>query len=1081
LSDLRFDKLASIEGRVWLLVIAGMATSFVLGAVFLSQEEHLSQQERDLSAMLLRTQQLHLVFSNRLNQRTHHLFSLTANPEENEAARDDMEEYIESSEAYRNVRDEFETLAESNGLGKEFASLDLRIMDWEATAQQALNARADKLMQQAEARHLAAAAQQASNTLVTELENVAAATMVKDTRQRRHFREKVQQQTSYEILLALADTTINGDVPLRNLLARQMTDEATRCQSLLARMRRTRDVAALQTIKKDELKPALARLNRLKYTWNNLDFPINNEPQLPVRLTDALAAVEKLLTERDQQGIHYAGFYSAQMALLTSRQTMSQSLPDLHRKTEDINEQLIRLDLLFQENARRHHATLRQQHHKLRTINFLVSGLASFIFLVIAQMIASSITAIRRREQATAQQNTESERRFAHLALLSGDLVWEIDQNRQIVFISGDTQRLTGREPDDWLGSSVVDFVVAEERNSLIELLDTNRQEGRPVVNYETWATGSEGLTEYCMLLNCEPIADEGGNFVGFRGSSKDITDMIATRESMRLAKEEAENTSVQLEMVAARANDMAVAAEAANAAKSEFLATMSHEIRTPMNGVIGMNNMLLDTTLTAEQREYAQLVGTSAESLLSLLNDILDYSKIEAGKLELEIIPHDPRTVIDEVLDLLAVKAAESGLDLVGIVDHNVPQSVMGDPTRLRQVMINLVGNAIKFTETGSVTLRVGLEQSSAGTDTLKYSVTDTGIGIPKSQAKSLFEPFSQADSSTTRKYGGTGLGLSICRKLTELMGGEINVRSKPRQGSTFYFTTSLPTATDSVTTKTAAQYKRVAAPVLLALSEESSVEAARESLLTLGIKSITTSEIAADPNILPTTAPAVEATILLICDRDYSDQQRQKLSATMSKRWGKMNLHTMLLTPLMDHSTEQEQQSPDLQGFLSSPLKYRSLINCLEQIEHPEQSRVVTRPADAEHDTLAGNDLKVLLVDDNLVNVKVATGILRKLGITPEVATNGIEAVKAWQEGQYDIILMDCMMPEMDGFEATRRIRKAETDTHVSIIAMTANAMEGDRENCLQSGMDDYVAKPIKVKELRAAIEKCREPAIC
>ena len=414
--------------------------------------------------------------------------------------------------------------------------------------------------------------------------------------------------------------------------------------------------------------------------------------------------------------------------------------------------------------------------------------------------------------------------------------------------------------------------------------------------------------------------------------------------QELSTAKDQTERTNTKLIAMNHDLRDARQGAEAASRLKSEFLATMSHEIRTPMNGVTGMTDLLLDTDLSVEQRDYAETVRNSADALLVIINDILDFSKIEAGKMEIARVPFDVRAIVEETVELLAPKAEERSLELLLDLPPGIPTQVVGDPGRIRQVLTNLVGNAIKFTHQGHVRIAVNSQASNEQVATLRFSVEDTGIGIPESQQAALFDKFTQADASTTREYGGTGLGLAICKQLVQLMDGTIGVESSPGSGSLFWFTLPLP------------------------LSERAISETSK-----------------------PVVSPPLTIT--------------------------------------------------------------------------PETSKTVDSPHHGH----------VLLAEDNLVNQKVAVRMLEKLGLRVDVAAHGQEAVRMIEANTYDIVFMDCQMPEMDGYAATAEIRRCHSpDAHTPIIAMTANAMQGDREKCLAAGMDDYVSKPIKPGPLKEVIER-------
>ena len=565
------------------------------------------------------------------------------------------------------------------------------------------------------------------------------------------------------------------------------------------------------------------------------------------------------------------------------------------------------------------------------------------------------------------------------------------------------------------------------------------------------------------------PVTDEKGEVSQIIHTFRDITEAKEAEGALKEAKEQA---------------------EAANEAKSAFLSMMSHEIRTPMNGVIGMTELLSETELTREQRDFVETIQLSGEALLSVINDILDYSKIESGKLELEEIPLDLHGLVEESVDLMSVKAAEKGLDLLCFVDKDLPPFIKGDSTRLRQIIVNLVGNAIKFTEQGEVFVSASLADSAeipddakdGGGDDLivKFSVSDTGIGIPKAAADRLFKDFSQVDSSTTRKYGGTGLGLAICKRLVELMGGRIWFESEEGKGTTFFFTIRTSKA------------GKVRPPVYLK----------RNVPELKGRRILIVDDNATNRRILsshakgwgmdPVETDSAEGARKLVekgekfdvavLDMHMPGESGAELAADMrgGRRGDKFPL--ILLSSIGDSAAV-----PDglFDAKLNKPLKrarlFEALVSTLRSDDGEKASSKDSkgRSEGRERDSKGARrfeGLKVLVAEDNQVNVKLAEKLLESLGCSADFAENGGEAVKKALAGKYDVILMDCQMPEMDGFEATRRIRRSRKAgvKDVPIIAMTANAMESDRKECLDAGMDDYIAKPMRKSEIVAKLEK-------
>jgi two-component system, sensor histidine kinase and response regulator len=668
-------------------------------------------------------------------------------------------------------------------------------------------------------------------------------------------------------------------------------------------------------------------------------------------------------------------------------------------------------------------------------------GLAAEAFNNMANNIESLIASLGKSESKN--------KLLATIVEQSSEAIWTKDLSGTITSWNSGAAAMFGYPPAEAMGRAlnVAESTPKEEEARMQRLVAGEK------FSYDAKAVTRSG-TAIDIQVAVAPLLDEINQCIGSIAVARDVTQHKRSEEALRVARE---------------------AAESASQAKSSFLARMSHEIRTPMNGVLGMTELLLETGLTSTQRKYAETVQRSGQNLLGIINDLLDFSKIEAGKLELENVDMDLRRTIEDVVDLLAERAHVKGLELACSIPADLVTHVRGDPLRLGQILNNLVGNAIKFTEQGSVVIRVAGLEETAQNVTMRFEVTDTGAGISSAAQSRIFEEFAQADGSTTRKHGGSGLGLAISRQLVEMMGGNIFVESALGAGSTFWFTIRFE--------KQEARHAHVAPMGMLtgvrALVVESGVInrgilQAQMGNWGMNIQVAATLEQSID---LLAQAKARSAPYdIAIIDLGLPGMDALALARTIRARADAKVRLVMLTHRQVDIKSARD---AGIDACLDKPVRQTVLYECLVSVMAGQAQEAVAAPAVREplNTASAGIRGNILLVEDNLINQQVALGILQIQGYGVTLANDGREAVDAYAQGVFDLILMDCHMPEMDGFEATKEIRRRERSSigkRVPIVALTANAMAQDREECLNAGMDDHLSKPFSMLTMQAMLDR-------
>ena len=693
------------------------------------------------------------------------------------------------------------------------------------------------------------------------------------------------------------------------------------------------------------------------------------------------------------------------------------------------------------------------------------------------------------RHKRTESTLKDSKEWFRTLLENSRDAILMMDSEGKVSYWNLAAELMFGHESNEAIGRNLHELIAPERYHTahqaaFPEFLRTGQGNavGKAIELQARRKDGSEITVS--LSLSSKRMKD-GWHAVGIL---RDVTEQKRAQEELARSREKLEETNKQLIETLEQATQMAFRAREANIAKSQFLANMSHEIRTPMNGVVGMTELLLDTSLSGEQRHYAETIRASADALLNLINDILDFSKMEANKLDIDEIDFDLRTVLEDTAELLAVRAHEKKLEFVCRVDPGLHTPLQGDPGRLRQVLMNLGGNAIKFTSQGEVFIDVRAESEDNDKIKIRFEVRDTGIGIPQDKIGILFSAFQQVDASTTRKFGGTGLGLAIAKHLSELMGGKVGVESVKNQGSTFWFTAVFKKQTAPTQSRGTPGADVKDARVLVVDDNATNRSILAEQLASWGVRHAETENAVIAIEMLQEAKTANDPFHIVITDMQMPAMDGESLGRIIKADPGLQGTLLIMMTSMGARGDVKRLKSMGFSAYLTKPVKQSQLYNCLAMVldtphataDQASETVMITHHTVRE---MGQHGFRILLAEDNATNQQVALGILKKLGYRADVAINGRDAIRMLETSPYDVLFMDVQMPVMDGLEATRLIRSGKTrvpDPKIPIVAMTAHAMKGDRELCIGAGMDDYITKPIAVQALADTIKKWLRPGI-